>query len=90
MDDQQKVQQVTQAIQQAIQEGGVNPQVIVQFGNMAEQAIKDKALYPMFVKQLENYKLIDPGELGQSINYHALSMFVLMGKIAQKMARGVA
>ena len=47
MDDQQKVQQVTQAIQQAIQEGGVSPQVIVQFGDMAEQSIKDKALYPM-------------------------------------------
>lgn len=88
MDNQQAIQQVTQAIQQSIQEGGVNPKTIVQFGNMAEQAIKDKALYPLFLKQLEKYKLIEPGELGQSINYHALSIFVLMGKIAQRMVGG--
>jgi len=39
----------------------------------------------MFVKQLVDYKLIEPGEMSQKIDYSALSFFVALGKVAEKM-----
>jgi hypothetical protein len=90
MATQQNYAQAAQQIQQAIASSGVNPKIIAGLGHLAHNAIKDKALYPLFVKQLEGYKLADPGELGNKINYKALSAFVAMGKIAEKMAGGAA
>jgi hypothetical protein len=88
MVNQQQFNDASQKIQQAIASSGVPPQVIASLGQLAESAAKDPALYPMFVQQLEKYKLVDPGELGTGINKKALSAFVAMGKIAQKMTGG--
>jgi len=85
MPTQQEVQQASQKLQQVIQSSGVNPEIIVNLGKLAHSAVKDKALYPMFVKQLVDYKLIEPGEMSQKIDYSALSFFVALGKVAEKM-----
>jgi hypothetical protein len=88
MVNQQQFDDASQKIQQAIAASNVPPQIIASLGQLAENATKDKALYPMFVQQLEKYKLVDPGELGAGLNKRALAAFVAMGKIAQKMAGG--
>ena len=85
-------QEITKAYQKEIQEAqplGVQPAMFVQLGNFAQQAAKDKALYPIFIKALVDQKLADPEDFGKSIDYKMLSHFLVLGKVAEQMAKGM-
>jgi hypothetical protein len=85
-------QGISQAYQQEIQKAqqlGVQPAMFVQLGNFAEQAAKDSALYPIFTKALIDQKLADPEDLQKGIDYQMLSHFVILGKVAEQMTKGM-
>jgi len=84
--------EVAQAYQKKIQEAqqlGVQPDTFIQLGNFAQQVAKDKALYPIFTKALIDQKLADPQDIEKNIDYKMLSHFVVLGKVAEQMMKGM-
>jgi hypothetical protein len=81
MNEQQQVAQVKQVINEAVREQNVPPQQIHRAGEMAMAAIKDPALYPIFVQQIEKIGLAKKGEFPENINYYALALFVAAAKM---------
>ena len=63
----------------------VPPEMLVKIGQVAEQVIKDKALYPMFREQAIKSRLVEPTDLDMKIDYPALAVFATMGKITEQM-----
>ena len=61
---------------------GVEPKVLVQLGKMAEQSIKDKALYPMVKDAAAKAKLIPQGSQ-EGIDYKLIATLVTAGKLAE-------
>jgi len=84
--------EVAQAYQKEIQEAqklGVQPDTFVQLGNFAEQVAKDRSLFPIFAKSLVDSKLASPNEIPDTFNPQLLGMFVVLGKVAQQMMKGM-
>lgn len=61
---------------------GIEPKVLARLGKMAEQSIKDKALYPMVKDAAVKAKLMPQG--GQEgIDYKLIATLVSGGKLAE-------
>jgi len=75
--------QYIQHLKQLVQSSGVPPQMFSQLGHMAESAIKDHAQYPLLIKQLQQFKILDPGEFDNKYSGLLIQIVVLMGKIAE-------
>jgi hypothetical protein len=87
---QQQIKQYNDELIQLIKESGVSPQIYSSFGEMAKNTIKDPALYPILIEQLTKYKIIDPGEYDNKINFSLIKTLALMGKLAEQISKGAA
>lgn len=81
-----EVAQVKQGLSKLMQTSGVQPQTIIQLGDLAMAAIKDKALYPMFKQMVVQSGVADPGDVGPNIDYRMLSYFVMASKLLKGQA----
>lgn len=78
----------TKQLQGLITRSGIDPQVFVQLGQLAEAAIQDSSQYPAFVQFIIQSGLEkDDSEL-KKMDYQVLASFVVMGKVAATMAQG--
>ena len=65
----------------------VDPNSLIQLGNMAEQSVKNKQLYPMVVQEAVKAKLIDEKQVQKSIDYKLIGTLVGAGKLAQMIVK---
>lgn len=77
------INQVRQQVMALTQQEGADPNLIIQIGQFARQVIANKSLYPIFKQAVLNAGLADPGDLGDGVDYKALSYFVAAAKILQ-------
>jgi len=85
---QQIIEDMMPRIQEA-QQLGVPPEMFVRMGNFAEQVVKDRSLYPIFVKSIVDNKLAKPKEMTDKFDPQLLGLFVILGKVAQQMTGGM-
>ena len=75
-------------VQKAIQESGGSPETYVQLGQLAEQVLQDKNLYPQFVDQIVSSGIADKNELSPKMDLQAIVAMIAMGRVCQKMMQG--
>ena len=91
MDGQQiNQQQAIDYVKQTVQQSGVNPEVYVQLGKLAEQVLTDRNLYPQFVNEAVKAGVADKEDFGQQMDYQSLIAMIAMGRVCQQMAGGMA
>ena len=78
-------EQVKQMVYEAINESGVSPEQLVTIGQMAEQAISNKTMYPMVVDALIRAGLADSSDVSQKVDYQMLGIMAMLGKAASQM-----
>lgn len=74
---------------QIVQETGVSPEKFSNIGNLAEQVMKDKNLYPKFVNEMINMGIGTPEEFGNQVNYQALIAMSALGRAAKALGAPV-
>jgi len=82
---QQQLQQAKMSVKQFIEASQIKPQTIVQLGDMAEAALKDKALYQVFREQAMKSGAADEEDVPEKPNPHLLASFVAIGKLASQL-----
>jgi hypothetical protein len=78
---QTKVSQARSQVQQYMQAYNIAPEKMIQYGQLAESVLRDRALYPMFRQQAINDGIVDADDLPKQANPSVLAMFVTMGKL---------
>ena len=81
---QNKVGQAKAQVMAYIQERGIDPQKMVQYGQLAEAVLRDKNLYPMFRQRAVQDKIVDANDLPPNPNPSVLAIFATMGKLVSK------
>ena len=76
-----QVQQAQQAVMQAMQEAGLQPEQIKQLGQLAEMTIKDKQAYPLFLQKLRDFGMADAESMQGEVDYQALAIFATAAKL---------
>jgi len=84
---QQMLYESKEKIKGILKQSNINPQVLINLGDMAMGAIKDKALYPMLWQALEQSGLSPGKEKPEGIDYKLLAHLVAAGKIAKMIAQ---
>lgn len=83
-----EIEKAKQKLQQMLAKNKINPQTFVQAGQMAEQALKNTALYPMLTQMLIKQGLLEQKDLQQGIDKKFLAYTIAMGKIAELIVQG--
>jgi hypothetical protein len=83
-----EIEKAKQKLQQMLAKNKINPQTFVQAGRMAEQALKNTALYPMLTQMLIKQGLLEQKDLQQGIDKKFLAYMIAMGKIAELIVQG--
>lgn len=78
-------EQVKQMMFDAINQTGVPPETIIAVGQIAEQAINNKALYPMVKDAALRAGLAEQGDFTDNIDYQILGTLAMVGKAAEQM-----
>ena len=78
-------EQVKQMVFDAINQTGVAPETIIAVGQIAEQAINNKALYPMVKDAALRAGLAEKEDFGENIDYQILGTLAMLGKAASQM-----
>lgn len=81
----QNIEEAKQAVRAFLEESKIPPKALQQVGNMAEQAIKDKALYPMLRQQLIANKLFAEDDIPENFDYTILATLAAMGRLLPQM-----
>jgi len=69
---------------QGLQSSKKNPMIFVQLGNMAQQAISNKSLYPMVKKVAIENQILNEDSFQDGFDFKLLSILISMGKVAQE------
>ena len=67
-----EVAKLKREISSLIGEGNVSPQQLVQLGMLAEQSIKDKALFPVLKKAAIQTGIMSNADFKEGINYQEI------------------
>ena len=80
---------VMRYVQNLVQKSGVNPDAFVQLGQLAEQALQNKSVYPQFANEVISMGMAGEEEMLGQMNYQMLMAMIAMGRVSQKMMQGV-
>jgi hypothetical protein len=81
----QQIQEAKQEIKSALQVTGQKPDVFINLGNVAEQALQDKSLYNNFRQQALSIGLGTPADIPEQPNPFILTLYVTVGKLTAQM-----
>ena len=87
MDGNQNSEMAKQAMVDAIQSSGVDPTEFVRLGQMAEQVVGNRQLYPSLVQEVVNSGLMQKSDDTGEINYQMLVSLVALGRVAKEMSQ---
>jgi len=86
-DSNQNLQNAKEQVKNVLQQTGKKPDVLINLGNLAEAALKDKPLYNVFREQALGLGLGADGEIPEQPNPFILTVFVAMGKLTSQMVQ---
>jgi hypothetical protein len=81
----QEVMQAKQDLIASIKEEGIDPNMLIQLGNMAEAVLKDKSLYPQFLQAVIQNGLAEDDDFSNEIDYQLIGFFVATREIVKEM-----
>jgi hypothetical protein len=81
----QEVQQIKQDLIASIKEEGLDPNMLIQLGDMAEAVLKDKSLYPQFLQAVVQNGLAEDQDFSSEIDYQLIGFFVATREIVKEM-----
>jgi hypothetical protein len=77
-----QLEQAQVATQQFMQQYGLDARTMASIGQMSQQAIQDRSLYPMLREQLISSNILTEKELPEQVNYMTLAALATMGALA--------
>jgi len=81
----QEVAQVKQMVKESILEEGLDPNIFVQLGEMAQAVLKDKAMYPQFLQAVVDSGLAEEADFSGEVDYQIVGVFVAAGEMVKEM-----
>jgi hypothetical protein len=81
----QETDQVKRDLINSIKDEGLDPNMLIQLGDMAEAVLKDKSLYPEFVQAVIDSGLAEDDEFTNEIDYQIIGFFVATREIVKEM-----
>jgi hypothetical protein len=81
----QEVMQAKQDLMASIKEEGIDPNMLIQLGDMAEAVLKDKSLYPQFLQAVIQNGLAEDDDFSNEIDYQLIGFFVATREIVKEM-----
>lgn len=84
----QVVMEAKENLKKLLKINNVDPNSLIKLGNMAEQSVQNKQLYPMVVQEAIKAKLIDEKQVQKSIDYKLIGTLVGAGKLAKMIKEG--
>jgi len=81
----QETDQVKRDLINSIKDQGLDPNMLIQLGDMAEAVLKDKSLYPQFVQAVIDNGLAEDDEFTNEIDYQIIGFFVATREIVKEM-----
>ncbi len=81
----QEVAQAKRDLIESIKEEGLDPNMLIQLGNMAEAVLKNKSLYPQFLQAVVKNGLAEEADLSGEIDYQLIGFFVATREIVKEM-----
>ena len=79
----EKVNAAKQQLNQLLTKYKIEPEVITRLAQAANMAMKDKALYPMFVQQAKQSGIPGAEQLSAKIDYQKLGQIIAIGKLME-------
>lgn len=77
-------EQAVETARKFIEKTGAPPKDLAKIGRLAEAALQDKKKYPEFVKYMVSHGIAKEEQLKKP-NFQIMSMFVVVGKVAEEM-----
>ncbi len=81
----QEVAQVKQMVKESIIEEGLDPNIFVRLGEMAQAVLKDKSMYPQFLQAVVDSGLAEEADFSGDVDYQIIGVFVAAGEMVQEM-----
>jgi len=79
----QAVMEAKENLKKLLKTNNIDPNLLIQLGNMAEQSVQNKQLYPMVVQEAIKAKLIDQKQVQKTIDYKLIGTLIGAGKLAK-------
>jgi len=81
----QETEQIKRDLINSIKDQGIDPNILIQLGDMAEAVLQDKSLYPEFVQAVIDSGLAEDDELTNEIDYQIIGFFVAAREVVKEM-----
>ena len=81
----QEVAQVKQMVKESILEEGLDPNIFVRLGDLAQAVLKDKSAYPQFLQAVVDSGLAEEADFTGDIDYQVVGVFVAAGEMVKEM-----
>jgi hypothetical protein len=81
----QEVMQVKQMVKESILEEGLDTNIFVRLGELAQAVLKDKSAYPQFLQAVVDSGLAEEADFTGDIDYQIVGVFVAAGEMVKEM-----
>ena len=81
----QEVAQTKQMVKESILEEGLDPNIFLRLGAMAQAVLKDKSVYPQFLQAVVDSGLAEEADFSGQIDYQIVGVFVAAGEMVKEM-----
>lgn len=80
-----EVEKAKEQLRQYIKEYQINPQTLIQVGELCNQGLRDPVAYQMAVDMAVKNGLMTQEEIGQGTNYKLLGYGITLGKMTEEL-----
>jgi hypothetical protein len=80
-----EAEQTKRDLIESIKEEGLDPNMLMKLGDMAEAVLKDKSLYPQFLQAVIDNDLAEEADLSGEIDYQLIGLFITTREIVKEM-----
>jgi hypothetical protein len=80
-----EAEQIKRDLIESIKEEGLDPNMLMKLGDMAEAVLKDKSLYPQFLQAVIDNDLAEEADLSGEIDYQLIGLFITTREIVKEM-----
>lgn len=84
---QQNADASKQVVMQTVRESGVPPEIYVQMGQMAEEVLRNRSLYPQFADEMIKLGIADREDFSNQVDYQILISIIAMGQVCKEMVQ---
>lgn len=88
MNGNQNSEMAKQAMIDAIQESGIDPSEFVRLGQIAEQVVGNRQLYPTFVQEMIRSGAMEPGDDTGKMDYQLVVSLIALGRVSNELMQG--